>query len=712
MGNDGTRLMAGALIPGCWMLVAGFCPGATESPTTRKDSAGTMLAQWFAEGSAAGNTGDFYDNRDRGHSRLDLRRYPQLQPVPYTAEETTAGRNYAAPARIQSFPTLGNASLAGPARLAGSLPRIMMLTPGGMEFLAAQYTSNQLYCYPEHQDHDPGFNGDPGFGDLFPTNTPFTVISQGSSGTDQPFLNALTMTMASFQPEVKREIIRRHLLAPTLQYLLRRSNRTVTSREDYLSGMAHPAVFRGEWLDEASMMRRAHDMTLETLPPLVFLEVLEETVPREVPSEILSKDGLVIARIFRGLAESREMEVKVSRVIATPGQPLRFHWCLLRGDPSRVLIEPAADGLQAHIRVRHHPDLLPVPGSPDTLSSRVDIGVFADNGSTFSPPSFITFYMLPNELRTYSRSGGRLLQIDYQSPGRTTGIPPRGDLRWVGLLERLWNREAAGRSGDWPTELLWTRLSSAEQGAIVALSSRLRPVIATWHREADERKRLQDARHRESSAADKALKQALVSGDPGTIRRAKNHQADVRARGKSTATAIAAVEKAQARAADTFEETLGATVIDGRDVFSILKCLLDGLIGDADFFLRNQNLIEDLAKASPGKRAAGRIRQATDRLIAIGVLEKSPQGKLRLPGPPGEDAQEAARAHLEILNRVVLTEVFYPEVMDYTLSDQFVDPRLTKPEACRDVFQYGPGSDEPLGRTRYQNGIATRLSAH
>ena len=59
-----------------------------------------------------------------------------------------------------------------------------------MRFLYRQYRGGQLYVYPEHRDHDPGHNGQGGYGDLFPTNSPCVVISQGSSGSDRAFVRA------------------------------------------------------------------------------------------------------------------------------------------------------------------------------------------------------------------------------------------------------------------------------------------------------------------------------------------------------------------------------------------------------------------------------------------------------------------------------------------------------------------------------------------
>jgi len=46
-----------------------------------------------------------------------------------------------------------------------------------------------------------------GWGDLFQVNTPYLVISQGSSGTDQPFLRAFVSAAAALQPETQQRLI-------------------------------------------------------------------------------------------------------------------------------------------------------------------------------------------------------------------------------------------------------------------------------------------------------------------------------------------------------------------------------------------------------------------------------------------------------------------------------------------------------------------------
>lgn len=54
-----------------------------------------------------------------------------------------------------------------------------------------EFLNNQMYCYPEHNDFDPEH------GDVYPANAPFWVISQGSSGSDQPFMEAIAAHASS-----------------------------------------------------------------------------------------------------------------------------------------------------------------------------------------------------------------------------------------------------------------------------------------------------------------------------------------------------------------------------------------------------------------------------------------------------------------------------------------------------------------------------------
>jgi hypothetical protein len=442
------------------LLVTENLTGEESKPavTTRPDPAGELLREWFAEGKASGNAGDCYDNRDGGHSPLDLIRYPQLRPLTYLQSQRDQKKDYGPAAEVRPETVIGNASLAGPAVGGASIPRLLFSTSGGMNFLNSQYHANQLYVYPEHQDHDPAGEVGAGYGDLYPVNSPCLLIAQGSSGSDQPLLEAVVMTLASFQPAVKEQLRRQKLLMPVVQQILRSSLKTVKERDDYLTAVAHPSAFAAETIDEEKMMRLAQGMSLETLPPIFHLELVRESPAArpgidffespERKSESLADQGAVIARVFRGTAREREITVRAARVHEWAGRSVRIHWRVLRGDAESVTITRSETAPEATIRVKWTEPGWPVEGSPGLTSRRIEVGVFADNGETYSPPCFVTFYFLPNEKRRYD-DRDRILSVDYDSSDTFTDVTLTTAKAWRDLYHY---DERSGAPTGWTRE--------------------------------------------------------------------------------------------------------------------------------------------------------------------------------------------------------------------------------------------------------------------
>lgn len=376
---------------------------------------------WMAAHSAAGNFGDCYDNRDDGHSRLDITPFAGMAAIQYTPDARQRfggyqGAHYGLASFLFNTVVVGNSSVAitsGP--FWRSAPRSALVDGGATALLFAQYLNNHLYCYPSHRDHDPA-----GLGDLYPVNQPYALISQGSSGSDQPFLKAIAATLAAFQPATKQFLVSHRMLMPTLQMLLRASQKTVLRPEDYATGRAHPTAFDAATLDADRLVRMAHDLTTNDIPPLVSLRTLRDT--RAQPGidffDLAGGDALydtpcVIGRILRSSAWRRTMTLRAQMTgVSTNGWQLR--WVLLRGDPAKVTLRPSPpDPAQdEEVSVAYHAGRFPVePGQP-LPSSRVDIGVFATNGRLWSAPSFVSFLHLANEVRAYS-DDGRILSIDY-----------------------------------------------------------------------------------------------------------------------------------------------------------------------------------------------------------------------------------------------------------------------------------------------------------
>ncbi len=377
--------------------------------------AAKVIREWMKEETASGNFGDLYVNRDECHSTLAVTNFPGLTPVVYSAEARQYKVHTSLPNTLFDYPVIGNCSMSltsGP--FWRSLPRAIVSDQYQPIIAFELYSGNQCWFYPEHKDFDPET------GDLFPANTPYWVISQGSSFTDKPFMEAFAATFAAFLPETKRRLIERKMLAPTVQMIFRSTQRTVRKPEDYLTGAAHPVVFDVANLDVESMVKMAHGLRPDEIPPLVALRTLKDAQPEmgldyfDLRPEGLFDTPFSIARVVRGVARERRMAVEA---LATTNQrDLKFQWVVLQGDAKKIVIKPLnANASQVELAVTYHgvyrqvgSDGLPMPMS----SSRVDIGCFVKSGSYYSPPAFVSFYYLPNEARVY-RDDGQILSVDY-----------------------------------------------------------------------------------------------------------------------------------------------------------------------------------------------------------------------------------------------------------------------------------------------------------
>jgi hypothetical protein len=104
----------------------------------------------------------------------------------------------APPRNCDQQPTLGNCSMASGAEQLGCLPRLYMMDPGGNRFLAQQYLSNNLFIYPSTRTTTSARTASAAMATSAGQHSRL-LISQGSSGTDQPFLQALLSTTAAFR---------------------------------------------------------------------------------------------------------------------------------------------------------------------------------------------------------------------------------------------------------------------------------------------------------------------------------------------------------------------------------------------------------------------------------------------------------------------------------------------------------------------------------
>ncbi len=389
-----------------------------------------LLRIYSSQGDVNGFAGILYDNRDRGHSSLSADLYPGLTRLKYGADLIADGLDFGLGGRIvMPAVVLGNSSTAMERGWAPrSLPRLAMTNARWGAVMPVLYANNHIYIYPEHRDHDAE--------DRFPINWPYMIISQGSSGSDQPFLNAVALTLAALPRDTFAFLRDKGLVAPTVQMILRHNLEAVTTRDDYLSGIAHPAAFAGRLVRTGRMVAQAASLRPGDIPPVVRLRVVKEDFSDAAGlaklDERLLDTPAAIGRLWRSYAWERELVVSAEDTSAPNDRPITFEWRLLHGNPERVSIEPQGPtGRTAKIRIAWHDPwterMSGEKGPVERRMSRVDIGVFANNGIHDGAPSFISVAFPQHQNREYtvlSDGKKRLSSIDYDAEGRGAYFDP------------------------------------------------------------------------------------------------------------------------------------------------------------------------------------------------------------------------------------------------------------------------------------------------
>lgn len=324
--------------------------------------------------SAGGNTGDLYMNRDGMHSPLRMEDYPGLTRVMLDAGGRERGMDLDVPNIEFPYPLFGNASRAyTDPKFWRSLPRSIMTT-NAMKLKAMRkfYLTNQFWVFPSNADTPPvGTNGD-----VFPAQVPYWLVTAGKSYSDQYYLRAALEVSRSLNPMVKKEIVKRGLLAPTIQSLIRHSLLGVDGEEKYLSPLAHPTAFPASGLDLEKLKKLSSSLKLRQIPPLVGIKVVAApTSDQTAWPELLFSEPFAVSYILRSQDETRTFTLQASGA-------QDFAFVQVHGDENAIRIE----------RLSPSTVKVTIKKSMISVNNRVDIAVFGKSAdSMFGAPSFVSF---------------------------------------------------------------------------------------------------------------------------------------------------------------------------------------------------------------------------------------------------------------------------------------------------------------------------------
>ena len=408
------------------------------------------LARWLAEGTAAGNLGDLYMNRDAGHSRIATTNFPYLTSIGWEAAAKARNLDQFTPNALSTLPVFGNASLAiVKGFLWRSAGRINVTDSRAAMRMQRIYLNNQFWVFPAVKDFSAGATSRV---DLILAAAPFHLLSAGASFSDRRFVNAALAASAAMRPETKRAAVNAHLLGPTLQWLFRRCHPSVKDPADYLAPDAHPTAFGVNDLNVDALVEKAHDLKPGELPPVAMLALANS---RAAPL-VYARAGVdypdcapefVALTPFSNLIVLRRPVARREFIFcaaAAPGAPgAEFAWKVVHGPAAAVEISAPADDdddapRKGRALIRVDARLL-VPGE------RVDVACFAKApGTEWGAPSYISF-SLPALAEVEWGADGHADSIDYSNPrGRYSDPLVSLPRRWKDVYRRDRNGNISG----------------------------------------------------------------------------------------------------------------------------------------------------------------------------------------------------------------------------------------------------------------------------
>lgn len=361
-----------------------------------------------------------YVNRDNKSNDIDFPEIPNILKLNYCKEMRERQQHIGAPNTLfidsstgELIPVVGNSSMGFiNSAYWRCQPRAFFNNPDQIKNQLILFLGNQLYFYPTYSDYRIET------GDLFPANTPFYVAVSGSTKSEQPFVKAIADAICALTPQTRRYLTSSALLMPTMQQLLRKSQKAVKTKEDYMSGIAHPAAFQPGQLDRQKLIENARKLTTNNIPPIVLIKVEDSSglnqaldMPTCVYTENLFDIPFASARVFRAFPYRRKYKVTT----LCREHNAKIHCVLLQGDPEKVAIGRNPDDPNDWmLNIAYHPPFTTrVAGGKRITTTRVDIGFFAETENSISIPSILSISFLGNELRKYDDKE-HLLSIDYR----------------------------------------------------------------------------------------------------------------------------------------------------------------------------------------------------------------------------------------------------------------------------------------------------------
>jgi len=328
----------------------------------------------FNKGLSAGNVGEHYQNRDRNHAQFRTGDFLQ-----FTRETNGSGIQWG---YVSGKNTLGNASSVPCWGCLSWNRKIGHQYWENSNSFRNQYYNNNIFTYPSAWDYSKST-------EWLQITQPYTVASSGMSHSVYGIMEGHAYVMSAFKPSVKNELTLQGLVAPMVQWACRSAELSLSPEENYIRGIAHPNAFLASDCPYTQAMQIANSVEATTIPPIAQMEVLGGEY-----NELSMIHGVdtpeVLARTFPSDQSELDLILSGESSYDLNSHDLTYHWVVLKGDASKVEIQPInAQSSRVRIVIQKHGDVSWVHHGRTRSSPQLVIGFFVHNGYFYSPPTYI-----------------------------------------------------------------------------------------------------------------------------------------------------------------------------------------------------------------------------------------------------------------------------------------------------------------------------------
>ena len=263
-----------------------------------------------------------------------------------------------------------------------------------------------------------------------PANAAFQFAIVGSEQGVSDVRDLLEETVAAIPTNLTPVIRRFHLLAPTMQWIVRSVRCKKPGRADYLWSGTHPAAFVDSDFSRDKLLAFARNLSAAQLPPAAVVHLKGEETPGRQPlapalpgvdypgvfPEVTYATPFGVGMVVRAPEAQRVFRFRAAAFPASDA-PVSFAWTVLTGGAQVQHWDWRHQTKDGYGRIVFSIGNL-------CARRRIDVAVFARWGEgPWGAPSIISFYISPYEVRTYQKN--ELVSIRYVPQIKT---PPLYDI--------------------------------------------------------------------------------------------------------------------------------------------------------------------------------------------------------------------------------------------------------------------------------------------